>query len=122
VAVIDTSASMSAATLSVVSVELSALAAARRVIVVECDAAIQAVYPFRPLSKLRGRGGTDLRPPLAPSFLKALGADCVVYFTDGAGPAPERPSPVPVLWCLTDGGTAPVGWGIRVFLTGRRGV
>jgi predicted metal-dependent peptidase len=116
VAVIDTSASIDAPALALVSAELAALAARARVTVVECDAAVHEVYPFKPIESVRGRGGTDLRPALEPSFLRRLGADCVAYFTDGDGPAPAAPPPAPVLWCITPGGRAPAHWGRVVTL------
>jgi len=80
--------------------------------VVECDANIHAVYRLtRRLPRVHGRGGTDLRPPFAAGVLAKVRPDVVVYFTDGEGPAPERAPGVPVLWCLTRGGSKPTGWG-----------
>ena len=56
-------------------------------------------------------GGTDLRPPFEPEILCKLRPDVVVYFTDGCGPAPERPPRMPVIWCLTPIGDPPARWG-----------
>ncbi|MBI4586917.1 MAG: hypothetical protein HY717_23135 [Planctomycetes bacterium] len=110
---IDTSSSMSAAgDLAPVGAEVERLARDHEVLVVECDARIQAVYPFkRCLGQVRGRGGTDLRPPLRPEFLARYHPDAVVYFTDGMGPAPPRKPAVPVIWCLTPDGFPPAPWG-----------
>jgi len=112
VVVIDTSASMSTALLERIAGELDRLAVGHEVVVVECDAVVQAVYPYRGrLSSVRGRGGTDLRPPFDPALLGRLHPDLLLYFTDGDGPAPALPPTVPVLWCLTPGGQRPAPWG-----------
>jgi hypothetical protein len=111
-AVLDTSASMTAAGLMSIGGELARLGRAAEVVVVECDACIQATYPYRGnLLKVHGRGGTDLRPPLEAPFLARLRPDLVVYFTDGEGPAPASAPGVPVIWCLTPEGRAPADWG-----------
>lgn len=113
-AVIDTSGSIADRTLQEISEELGAMAKRFEVVVVECDSKILDSYPFRPLAQVRGRGGTDFRPPLEPAFLRKNRADLVVYFTDGFGPAPEKPPRVPVAWCLTEGGTKPAAWGHEI--------
>jgi predicted metal-dependent peptidase len=111
-AVIDTSASMSVSTLEVVAAELAMMAKTHTVTVVECDAAIHAVYPFRDrLSCVHGRGGTDFRPVFAQSLLKHIKPDCIVVLTDGEGPAPDHTPAIPVVWCLTPDGTPPAPWG-----------
>lgn len=116
--VIDTSGSISDVILELIDGELRRLAAHHAVTVVECDAAIHAVYRYRPVKTVSGRGGTDFRPPLAPDFLRKHRADLVIYFTDGHGPAPDRPPGVPVIWCLVPGGVPPATWG-RVISMGR---
>jgi predicted metal-dependent peptidase len=113
-AVIDTSASITPALLTAIDGELARLARHHEVTVAECDVRVQAVYRYRPLQQAHGRGGTDLRPPLQPAFLRQHRPDVVVYLTDGHGPAPDRPPRTPVIWCLTPGGTPPVSWGRRV--------
>jgi predicted metal-dependent peptidase len=111
-AVIDTSASISDDVLEEIAGELRRLARSHTVTVVECDAQIHKVYVFRgKLEPILGRGGTDLRPPLAPEFLRKHRADLAIYFTDGFGPAPDRPPQVPVVWCLTENGQQPAPWG-----------
>lgn len=119
-AVIDTSGSMTERLLEAVDGELRRLARCHSVTVVECDAAIQAVYEYRPLKCVTGRGGTDLRPPLDADFLRRHRPDVILYFTDGEGPAPKRPPRVPVIWCLVPRGKPPVSWG-RVIRTGDTG-
>jgi predicted metal-dependent peptidase len=110
-AVLDTSGSITAQLLELISAELARLARSFAVKVVECDAAVQRVYDYRPLDSVCGRGGTDLRPPLEPAFLRRHRPDLVVYFTDGIGPAPDRPPGPPVIWCLTPRGRPPAAWG-----------
>jgi predicted metal-dependent peptidase len=96
---------MSSALLAQIASELDRLAVYHRVTVVECDAAVHAITPYRGhLPHVHGRGGTDLRPPFAPSVLRQVRPDVVVYFTDGWGPAPATPPPVSVVWCLTPAG------------------
>jgi predicted metal-dependent peptidase len=60
---------------------------------------------------VRGRGGTDLRPPLDRHFLRKHRPDLVVYFTDGDGPAPDKPPGPALIWCLVPGGRKPAVWG-----------
>lgn len=113
-AVIDTSASITQPLLELINGELSRLARDYDVLVVECDAAVGRVYSYRPIVDVSGGGGTDLRPPLAARFLREQRPDCVVYFTDGFGPAPHKPISVPLLWCLTPSGKKPADWGEQV--------
>jgi predicted metal-dependent peptidase len=110
-AVIDTSASITSAALSRIDSELRKLTRHANVVIVECDAAIQAVYAYRQLERVHGRGGTDLRPPFDRQFLAQQRADLLIYFTDGYGPAPEQPPRQPVIWCLTKDGEQPAAWG-----------
>jgi predicted metal-dependent peptidase len=84
-AAIDTSGSITPELLTLIDGELGCLAKHHEVTVVECDARIHAVYPYRKLDRVHGRGGTDLRPPLEKSFLGQHKPDLVVYFTDGYG-------------------------------------
>lgn len=116
-AVIDTSSSMTSSMLADVSAELGLMAKHCEVVVVECDTEIHRVYPYRPIESVKGRGGTDFRPPLEPEFLKAQQPDVVFYFTDGDGPAPDKPPTVPVVWCITEGGEKPVPWGTEIVLS-----
>lgn len=118
-AVIDTSGSIANPMLGQISRELERMSRLYEIVVVECDAAIRATYPYTgPIVRVRGRGGTDLRPPLRPGFLREVRPDVVVYFTDGFGPAPEKAPHVPLIWCLTPSGTRPAGWGREVRMGG----
>jgi predicted metal-dependent peptidase len=114
-AVIDTSGSMDAQILNLVSAELRHLARHYQVVIVECDAEIQAVYDYRgPIETVHGRGGTDLRPPFEDHFLAKTRPDVIAYFTDGDGPAPDTASKVPTVWCLTPDSRRPAKWGVAL--------
>jgi predicted metal-dependent peptidase len=110
-AIIDTSGSITPYLLERIDAELVRLARRFSVTIVECDARIQRVYPYRRLRAVVGRGGTDLRPPLERSFLRRQRTDLVIYFTDGQGPAATDPPGPPVIWCLVPGGKVPAPWG-----------
>lgn len=118
---IDTSLSMSKAELEEIARHLVVLSSHVRVTVAECDVSIARVYPFAGrIENVIGRGGTDLRPVFAPSFLGAHDIDGVVYFTDGDGPFPKETSPVPTLWVLTKAQAFRCPWGQRAYLRAPR--
>jgi len=111
-AVVDTSGSISTAALEQIRAELGLMSRSHEVTVVECDTKIHAIYPFKNnLATVHGRGGTNLRPPFQPAILGKVKPDVIVYFTDGAGPAPTKQPRLPVIWCLTSLGTRPAAWG-----------
>jgi predicted metal-dependent peptidase len=111
-AVIDSSGSITNATLEEIAGELRRLARSHAVIVCECDTQIHKTYLFRgKLEPILGRGGTDLRPPFEPEFLRKHRPDLAIYFTDGYGPAPDQAPRLPVIWCLAEGGQPPCSWG-----------
>ena len=115
--IIDSSGSIGPRELSLIAPEIELIASTNDVIVVECDTAIQRVYPFTSrLTTVAGKGGTDLRPPLENAFLAKHRPAVAIYFTDGYGPAPEQRPRVPVLWCLTASGQRPAPWGREVRL------
>ena len=117
IAIIDTSSSVGPRELALISSELEVIAATNDVVVVECDAAVRRVYPFTSsLTEVRGRGGTDFRPPLEESFLAKHRPGLAIFFTDGHGPAPTRPPSVPLVWCLTANGIRPAPWGREIRL------
>jgi predicted metal-dependent peptidase len=112
---IDTSASMTDDLLELIDAELAKLAKGHEVMLVECDFSIQRVSKYRSrLKTLAGRGGTSFHPPLEKHFLRKHHPDLIVYFTDGCGSAPEQPPGVPLIWCLTPQGQAPVDWGRKI--------
>lgn len=114
---IDTSMSMRREELSEIARQLQAMSEVARITVVECDVEIGRVYAFEGrLDEVGGRGGTDLRPVFAPEFLAARKVSGVIYFTDGAGPTPPAPPPLPVLWILTKPLDFTCPWGERAWL------
>jgi len=115
-AVIDTSSSLEDEELSAISAELAVINRTHSVTVVECDEKIQRVYPYHPIKSVKGRGGTDLRPPFKADFLHKHKPDLIVYFTDGQGPAPDHPPSVPVIWCLIPSGKKPAPWGTEIHM------
>jgi len=87
--------------------------------VVICDAAITAVvYPYKKVTMVEGRGGTDFRPVFnwALDNSKHPPVDGIIYLTDGYGPAPEHRTKIPTLWVVTDDGQFPAEWGQRLRL------
>ncbi|MBI1853412.1 MAG: hypothetical protein HYR85_23985 [Planctomycetes bacterium] len=113
--VVDTSGSVSRRDLQEISAELEQMRHVCEITVVECDCEIQRIYPFQgAITAVRGRGGTDFRPPLEREFLSQHRPDIVIIFTDGVGPAHAAPPPIPVVWCLTEGGQKPVSWGVEI--------
>ena len=87
--------------------------------VIQCDCEIQHVETFdannpfhAPEWETFGHGGTDFRPPF--DYIAdhpELEPSCLIYITDGYGPAPDRPPSYPVLWLLTADGETPAPWG-----------
>jgi predicted metal-dependent peptidase len=118
---IDTSLSMTRMELEEIARHLCVLAERAHVTIAECDAAIARVYPFDGrIEAVIGRGGTDLRPVFDPAFLGAHDVDGVIYFTDGEGPFPAAPPPVPALWVLTKPQAFRCPWGERAWLRAAR--
>jgi predicted metal-dependent peptidase len=117
-AVIDTSGSLTLELLEQINGEMKRLATDYQILVVECDAAIHRVYPYKPIRDIVGGGGTDFRPPLDSAFLGLHRPDLIVYFTDGFGPAPTKAPPVPLVWCLTAEGEAPSTYGHVIHMSG----
>lgn len=87
--------------------------------VIQCDCEIQNVEKFdaynqfhSPDWKTFGHGGTDFRPPfIYVAEHPEIEPSCLIYITDGCGPAPDKPPPYPVLWILTGDGEKPASWG-----------
>ncbi len=118
---IDTSLSMTKQELEEIARQLVVLSERAHVTIAECDVSVARVYPFAGrIENVVGRGGTDLRPVFAPSLLGAHDVDGVVYFTDGDGPFPKTPAPVPTLWVLTKPQNFRCPWGERSWLRAPR--
>ena len=93
--------------------------------VIQCDSKVQDVERYydaydrfhSPEWKTCGGGGTDFRPPFDyVAEHPEIEPSCLVYVTDGFGPAPDRPPPYPVLWILTHDGRTPAPWGLTLRL------
>jgi len=98
---IDTSGSVTSKELKIISRECTFFKQTAEVLIVECDSEVQRVYKFKKaITKVKGRGGTSFIPPLETAFLRKHKTELAIYFTDGCGPAPEKPPIVPVIWCL----------------------
>ena len=114
---LDTSLSVTDEELSEVARQLRSVAEHADLVVAEIDTEVAHVGPFKGLlQRVHGRGGTDLRPAFEPAFLGRHGVNGVVYFTDGQGPFPEQPPPLPTLWILTKDEAFACPWGARASL------
>jgi predicted metal-dependent peptidase len=115
---LDTSMSITDEELAEVARQLRVVAEHVDLVVAEIDTEIAHVGPFDGLlSRVHGRGGTDLRPAFDPAFLGAHDVCGVVYFTDGQGPFPDHPPPVPTLWVLSKDEPFLCPWGTRAYLS-----
>ena len=109
---IDTSGSMSEEALGLITHEIDRLARHANITIAECDAAIHRVYTMKqPLKTLHGGGDTDFNPVFSLQAHGAKSFEGIVYFTDGKGKFPERPSLLPTLWVLTNDDTFNCNWG-----------
>ena len=89
--------------------------------VIECDAAVTAIYELRehqPLPcKFVGRGGTDFRPVFDYVEKNKVKFDMMIWLTDSQGQWPERKPQYPVIWAVTtESALAQIPWGDIVFL------
>lgn len=91
---------------------------------IQCDCEIQSVETYDNNNefqsvdsiKMVGFGGTSFVPVF--EYLETHTEhekDCLIYFTDGFGDAPDNPPPYPVLWVLTkDGDDNFCSWGKKM--------
>jgi predicted metal-dependent peptidase len=72
------------------------------VTVVQCDTAISNISPYRKSDeiKLHGRGGTSFDPVIEYYDTNQRKYSCLIYFTDGEAPAPDKPKGS-ILWVLS---------------------
>lgn len=84
--------------------------------VIQCDAAVASHETYddsvNPLEidsaddiEVHGCGGTSFTPVFEYVKENGIEPDCLIYFTDGYGDAPENPPNYPVMWILTSDGT-----------------
>lgn len=100
---IDTSGSISAGTLARFMEEVHGIhRQGATITVVECDAAVTRVWPYKgkPGGPPKGGGGTAFEPVIA--WLREGGrrVDAAIYLTDARGPAPVSRAPCPLLWVV----------------------
>jgi len=86
-----------------------------KVIVIECDAEVQAVYDFDPKKKIEihGRGGTMFGPGIKKA--EELDCDGILFVTDGCnfeGDSLKKPK-LPILWVLYENCKVSYPWGAR---------
>jgi len=120
--VVDTSGSIGAETLAAFFAEIALIQrSGADVVVIEADAAVQNVYPFRGRvpEQAGGGGGTDFNP--AFRWLREVSRqrfDGCIYLTDGYADTPSVRPPCRLLWVVTkDGRTGdqlPWGKSIRM--------
>ena len=89
---------------------------------IECDTEIKRIthYSEHELQRLEsmefsGFGGTSLIPPF--ELASEENTNCLVYLTDGYGPAPRQQPCFPVLWGIPDDGKKPAEWGETVVIS-----
>lgn len=78
-----------------------------------------------PKLPITGRGGTDFREAIAIAAKWKPRPQVIMYYTDGDGPAPERPPPgIVFIWVIISGhyNKAPVKWGYHIFVGPDTGV
>lgn len=91
--------------------------------VIQCDAAVASHETYTDYSnpleldsnfEVAGGGGTSFCPVFEYVDEKGIEPDCLVYFTDGYGDAPDVQPRYPVLWILTsDGCSKFCSWGTK---------
>lgn len=120
--VVDTSGSIGPETLSQFFAEIALIhRGGAEVVVIEADAAVQSVYPYRgrPSEQTGGGGGTDFNP--AFRWLRETSRQCFdgcIYLTDGYADTPTVRPPCRLLWVVTPDGRIgdqlPWGKSIRI--------
>ena len=74
------------------------------------DTYLREELPVKMNLRVKGRGGTDFRPPFRRLEQEGIKPECFVYLTDMEGPFPEDPG-YPTLWLSVnyDADPAPIG-------------
>lgn len=101
----DSSGSMTDSVLAEIHREIMEIIPHAEVWLIQFDTIIQEVRRLAPsdLTKplvVRGRGGTDFRPPLSRNLIQRIKPAWLIVFTDGHGPAPVEPPPCRLAWVL----------------------
>jgi predicted metal-dependent peptidase len=118
---VDTSGSISDGDLALFFSEIEKIKAlGMKVLIVECDAAIQKVYPFKTTPKIVcGRGGTDFKPIFKYAAERKPKPNSIIYLTDLCADLNfKNISNIPTLWAITSSGgnekDVPFGVGIKL--------
>ena len=118
---VDTSGSISDSELALFFSEIEKIKAlGMKVLVVECDAAIQKVYPYKTTPKIVcGRGGTDFKPIFKYAAERRPKPNSIIYLTDLCADLNfKNMSNVPTLWAITQSGGSekdvPFGIGVKL--------
>lgn len=116
---VDTSGSIADSTLQLFFSEIHGMwRTGAAITVVECDAAVHAVYPYRgvPPQAVTGRGGTSFDPVF--TWMRERRAfDGCVYLTDGAANDPVVKPPCPILWAQCCSRHKPLPYGRTVVIS-----
>lgn len=99
--------------------------------VIQCDAEVSSCVtynsnesPFDFSTKgfeFTGGGGTSFIPVFDYIKNNNINTECLVFFTDGYGDAPELPPGYPVLWIITENGTKDFcKWGRKIKFKNRK--
>jgi predicted metal-dependent peptidase len=106
---IDVSISMDKDAINEVTSETADIAATfnAHMTIIPCNTKVLNVQYIEPGDdfelQLKGKGGTDFRPPFAWLEEQGIVPKCLIYLTDGeCDDFPEEPD-YPVLWCITGG-------------------
>ena len=86
---------------------------------IQCDTQITKVSKYKKGTRIdiKGRGGTDFRPVFNYIKKKKLSPNVLVFFTDGYGPAPEKPpKSYIVIWVYPSSGHTKLPWGIHLVM------
>jgi len=109
--IIDTSASMNRGRLAAVWAEAQAIGdeiPINQLIIIQCDTQIACEPTFHDAGdwpatlEIKGRGGTDFRPPFKRLEDAGIVPDVAVYFTDGECSRYPAAPDYPVIWAVTN--------------------
>jgi len=118
VVALDTSASIDRNALERFFIEVHGIWRSGALItIVECDAAVEAVYPYKGKTPgvTHGRGGTSFEPVFEWMHARPHFDGCV-YLTDGVGADPVTKPPCPVLWAQSLPRAQPLPFGRTALL------
>lgn len=113
---IDTSGSVSDASLNQFLAEIEKMSRYAHIHVIEADSEIKNSYDFNPKKtyNFKGRGGTAYQPAFDFYNKYSPKIDCVIYFGDmDSSDSPKKPK-YPVLWAVVGNQKSPAEFGSRI--------